>query len=75
MIDGMLQYGMGKEDFLFTEEVEKLRNALWGLLNGILSLHLFTGDEINRDARIFSDIKEGLDVFIRGLKKECACND
>jgi hypothetical protein len=44
------------------------RNALWGLLNGIISLHLFTGSEGRRAELIRETIKESLRIFIRGLQ-------
>jgi hypothetical protein len=46
----------------------KGRNVVWGLLNGIISLHLFVGKESTREKRIRSNVREGLDVFINGLK-------
>jgi hypothetical protein len=38
------------------------------LLNGIISLHLFTGGESKRVEAIQNTLRVGLDVYIRGLK-------
>ncbi|MDQ5985747.1 MAG: hypothetical protein CSYNP_01464 [Syntrophus sp. SKADARSKE-3] len=45
------------------------RNAVWGLLNGAISLHLFTGPESKREERIRSTIREGMEIYLTGLKK------
>ncbi|MBN2180226.1 MAG: TetR/AcrR family transcriptional regulator [Deltaproteobacteria bacterium] len=66
----IFRYGIDKGEFFIKEqEVISMRNALWGLLNGVLSLHLFTGRESMREERIRENIKRGLGVFIEGLKK------
>jgi AcrR family transcriptional regulator len=63
-------YGIDRDEFsLKKEEVRQMRNALWGLLNGVLSLHLFIGRESMREERIRNNIMEGLQVFVEGLKK------
>jgi len=38
------------------------------LLNGIISLHLFTGNEARRSERILSTIDASLKTFTDGLK-------
>ncbi len=48
-------------------DVRKMRNALWGLLNGVISLHLFVGSESMREQRIRSNVKEGIEIIIQGL--------
>ena len=69
MIEKILQQGIDSGEFnLAREEVRRVRNAFWGLLNGIISLHLFVGREANREERIRTNIKKGLDIFIEGLK-------
>ena len=45
------------------------RNAIWGLLNGIISLYIFLGAQEKRRERIYSTIKLALEIFIKGLKK------
>lgn len=66
----VFRYGIDRGEFFIKEhEVISMRNALWGFLNGVLSLHLFTGRKSMREERIRNNIEEGLRVFIEGLKK------
>jgi AcrR family transcriptional regulator len=66
----IFRYGIDRGEFFIKEnEVMSMRNALWGLLNGVLSLHLFTGRESMREERIRKNVRRGLRVFIEGLKK------
>lgn len=39
------------------------------MLNGIISLYLFTGNPIKRMERIHSTVQNSLDVIIKGLKE------
>jgi len=68
IIEQIFQCGIERGEFSPTINLRLLRNALWGLLNGIISLHLFTGVESKRAEAIRSTIKASLDIFIRGLK-------
>jgi len=66
----IFRYGIDRGEFFIKEyEVVSMRNTLWGLLNGVLSLHLFSGRESMREERIRNNVEEGLRVFIEGLKK------
>jgi AcrR family transcriptional regulator len=67
-IEEILAYGIKRGEFSPTLNLRLSRNAFWGLLNGIISLHLFTGSESKRVEAIHSTIKEGLEIYIRGLK-------
>jgi AcrR family transcriptional regulator len=69
IIETILQQGIDKDEFPADINVRQSRNALWGLLNGIISLHLFTGKEENREERIRSGVKASFDIFINGLKR------
>jgi len=68
IIETILQRGIEQCEFPADINVRQCRNALWGLLNGIISLHLFTGKEANREERIRTTIKGSLEIFIKGLK-------
>jgi len=66
----IFQYGIEKGEFLLeSENVRTVRNAFWGMLNGVISLHLFIGREETRRERIYSNIDEWLKIFIEGLRK------
>jgi AcrR family transcriptional regulator len=67
-IEEIFRYGIERGEFSRTINLRLSRNALWGLLNGIISLHLFTGIESKRAEVIQSTIKAGLEIYIRGLK-------
>jgi hypothetical protein len=68
MVDRVLEHGFKSGEFYNKKDFMKGRNVVWGLLNGIISLHLFVGKESTREKRIRSNVREGLDVFINGLK-------
>ena len=69
LIEKILQYGADSGELtLKKQDVRKMRNALWGLLNGIISLHLFVGTESMREERIRSNVREGIETMIVGLK-------
>lgn len=67
-IEEIFSYGIERGEFPHTMNLRLSRNALWGLLNGIISLHLFTGTESKRAEVIHSTIKAGLEIYIRGLR-------
>jgi len=68
--ESIFQYGIDKGEFLLNrEEVRIMRDAFWGMLNGVISLHLFIGKEETRKERIHSTIDGCLGTFIAGLKK------
>jgi AcrR family transcriptional regulator len=68
IIETILQHGIEQDEFPADINVRQCRNAMWGFLNGIISLHLFTGKEASRAERIRSTIKGSLSIFIKGLK-------
>lgn len=67
VIERIFQYGIDRGEFPGCRNIRQCRNALWGLLNGIIALHLFTGREETREERIRSTVSGGLDVFLQGL--------
>jgi len=68
-ISGILQKGINEGYFLPDIDVRHTQNAIWGMLNGIISLFLFMGNPAMRAERIHTMVKESLTVFIKGLKK------
>lgn len=70
VISGILQKGIDSGEFSPVIDIRQTQNAIWGLLNGIISLFLFMDNPAKRADRIHTMVKESLDVFIRGLKKQ-----
>jgi AcrR family transcriptional regulator len=68
IIEQIFQQGISQGEFPESLNLRKNRNAVWGLLNGIISLHLFIGKESNREDRIRSTVRSGLATYIEGLK-------
>ena len=67
IVEQILQKGIDEGEFLPDVNSWQSRNALWGLMNGIISLHIFTGKEPTRDTRIKSTVGKAIDLIIRGL--------
>ena len=67
VIEQVFKYGVDRGEFPETINPRLNRNAIWGMLNGIISLHLFTGMEAKRAEMIRSTISAGLEIYIRGL--------
>lgn len=70
IIEQILQLGVERGEFPQGLDIRVCRNALWGFLNGIIALHLFTGREETREERVRTQIRGGLEVFIAGLRSE-----
>jgi len=68
VVNMILKRGFETGEFCNRKYFIKGRNVVWGLLNGVISLHLFTGKESTRKDRIRYDVKEALGVIIEGLK-------
>jgi len=65
----ILQSGMQSKEFPVKINLKHTQCAIWGMLNGIISLHIFSGAEKKRRKRIRSTIKSTLEIFIKGLKQ------
>lgn len=68
VIEQILQMGVERGEYPKGLDIRICRNALWGLLNGIIALHLFSGREETREERVRTQIRGGLEVFIKGLR-------
>ena len=68
VISEIIQKGIDSGEFVPLENVWQMQNAIWGMLNGVISLFLFTGNPIKRMERIHSTVHESMSVFIKGLK-------
>jgi len=67
IVEQVLRYGIDRGEFPPDINLRLNRNAIWGLLNGIISLHLFTGTETRRAEMIHGTVKSALEIYIRGL--------
>jgi AcrR family transcriptional regulator len=68
-ISEIIQKGIDSSEFFPIKNIGQIQNAIWGMLNGIISLYLFTGNPIKRMERIHSTVQNSLDVIIKGLKE------
>jgi AcrR family transcriptional regulator len=68
VIEQILQMGIDRGEFPRNIDIRVCRNALWGLLNGIIALHLFSGREETREQRVCAQVRGGLEIFIKGLR-------
>jgi AcrR family transcriptional regulator len=73
-LEEIIRQGVASGEFPAHTAIRQSRNALWGLLNGGISLHLFTGKEESREQMIRTTVMTGLDLFIQGLKENRKTN-
>jgi len=64
----VLQRGVDSGEFVPTVDIHQARNAIWGMLNGIISLYIYTGAPEKRSERIQTTVKDSLSIFINGIK-------
>jgi AcrR family transcriptional regulator len=67
-ISEIIKKGIDSGEFSPLSNVRQMQNAIWGMLNGIISLYLYTGNPIKRMERIHSTVQGSLNIIIRGLK-------
>jgi AcrR family transcriptional regulator len=68
IISEIIKKGIDSGEFAPTGNIRQMQNAIWGMLNGVISLYVFTGNPAKRTERIHSTIRDSLNVFIEGLK-------
>ena len=68
IVSQIIQKGIDSGEFSPVNNIRQMQNAIWGMLNGIISLYLFTGNPIKRMERIHSTVQESLNIIINGLK-------
>ncbi len=68
IVSSIFQFGIESREYPPTIDIKYNQLAVWGILNGIIALHLFSGSEIKRKDKIHSTIKATLQTYITGLK-------
>ena len=68
IISEIIKKGIESGEFAPIDNIWQMQNAIWGMLNGIISLYVFTGNPTKRTERIHSTIRDSLNVFIEGMK-------
>jgi AcrR family transcriptional regulator len=68
IVGTILHLGVENKEFPPNLDIWQTRNIVWGMLNGIISLYLFTGKEASREKVIKSMIRAGLGHLIEGIK-------
>jgi AcrR family transcriptional regulator len=68
IISEIIQKGIDSGVFTPISNIQQMQNAIWGMLNGIISLYIFTGNPTKRTERIHSNVRDSLHIFIAGLK-------
>ena len=68
IISEIIKKGIEAGEFAPIDNIWQMQNAIWGMLNGIISLYVFTGNPTKRTERIHSTIRDSLNVFIEGMK-------
>ena len=68
-VSEILQKGVDSGEFSPTINIRQAQNAIWGLLNGVISLYLFVGNPAKRAETIHSTVKNSFNIIIKGLKK------
>jgi AcrR family transcriptional regulator len=68
VVSELLRKGIKTGEFREPINLRQTQNAIWGLLNGVIALYLFTGNQAKRAERIHATVKDSLDVLIKGLK-------
>jgi len=68
-VSEILQKGVHSGEFVSNIDIRQVQNAIWGSLNGIISLYIYTGAPEKRAERIHTTVRDSLNLFIKGMIK------
>ncbi len=68
MISEIIRKGVESGEFSSEIDIRQIQNAVWGLLNGVISLYIYTGSPDKRAERIHTTVQDSLSVIIKGIK-------
>ena len=68
VLSKILQKGVDSGEFRSDIDIRREQYAVWGMMNGIISLYIYTGAPEKRTERIHSIIRESLLIFSRGIR-------
>lgn len=68
IMEEIFRFGIQRGEFPHSLNCRLSRNAIWGLLNGVISLYLNTGVESKRVDTIRNTVQTGLEIFIQGMR-------
>lgn len=68
IIETVLQQGIDAGEFSPGINLRRTRNAIWGLLNGVIALYLFVAPESRGEELIRRTIEDSLALVVAGLK-------
>lgn len=66
-ISKIFQAGIDSKEFPARINLQRNQFSIWGMLNGIISLHIFSGAEDKRRERIRLAVKSTLEIYVKGL--------
>ncbi len=68
VISEILQKGIDTGEFAPDLDIRQAQNAIWGLLNGIVSLYIYTGAPDKRAERIQTTVNKSLNTYLKGIR-------
>jgi AcrR family transcriptional regulator len=68
IIAEILHKGVDSGEFIAGLDIQRMQYAIWALLNGTISLYIYTGDPNKRSGRIHAIIEDSLHALMKGIK-------
>ncbi|MEN6639431.1 MAG: TetR/AcrR family transcriptional regulator [Smithella sp.] len=68
VISELLEKGVNSGEFVSTIDIRQMQYAIWGLINGVISLYIYTGAPEKRTQRIHKIVEDSLGALLKGIK-------